>query len=89
MADQESTSFELSANGLNHSTFQEYIDQQIEGKTISIKGILNKEVLKKGIWAEQTLVIQDGSEKMQYLIASYQDPVSQMYQTQGSLWLGR
>ncbi|MFT6808851.1 MAG: CubicO group peptidase (beta-lactamase class C family) [Saprospiraceae bacterium] len=77
MTDQENTSFQLTYNALNHSTFQEYIAQQIEGKNVSIKGILNKEVLKKGIWAEQTLVIQEGSEKMQYFIASYQDPVSQ------------
>ena len=77
MKDHENAYFELSFDDLKSSTFQAYIDQQIAGKEISLNGIRNKEVLKKGIWAEQTLVIQEGGSRTQFVIASYQDPVSQ------------
>jgi len=73
----EDSEFQLSYSDLNNDGFQNYIDLQLESKSVSMTGILNKELLKKGIWLEQSYIVTEGGQQGQYLFASYQDPVSQ------------
>jgi len=56
--------------------FDSYIHHKLNGKKISHKGILNKDVLKKGLWIEQTVMTEESDTAMQYHFAFYQDPTS-------------
>lgn len=66
----------LISTTLKARTFDDYINDKLKGKTVSHRGILNKDVLKKGLWTEQTVMTQDTGSAMQYHFAFYQDPVS-------------
>ncbi len=67
---------QLSAQPIKTTEFGDFVAKQLAGKTIKQRGILNKELLKKGIWIEQSVITQDAGAARQYHFAFYQDPVS-------------
>lgn len=67
---------EIQTMDLQSTTFDSYVQQELAGKTISREGILNKDVLKKGLWIEQTIITKESDTDMQNHFAFYQDPVS-------------
>lgn len=66
----------LSIKELKAIDFDDYVNGNLNGQTISHTGNLNKDILKKGIWLEQTIMTQESDSTMQNHFASYQDPVS-------------
>lgn len=79
---------QLSSQPLKAIAFADFVATQLADKTIKQTGILNKEVLKKGIWIEQSVIAQEAGATMQYHFAFYQDPVSdrQMQVVLSSPW---
>ncbi len=66
----------LSTAELKAIGFESFVNSYISEKEVTQKGILNKEVLKKGVWTEQTIIIKETNGPVQYHFAFYQDPIS-------------
>jgi len=66
----------LKTSVLKSTKFDDYINESLNGKTISHQGIVNKGILKKGLWIDQTVMTQESESTMQHHFAFYQDPVS-------------
>ena len=72
----EEATLEMSVSKLKEQKFDDYILGQLQGQSISTKGIVNKTSVKKGIWTEQTVFVKNKGSTNQYLFAFFQDPQS-------------